>query len=182
MTCSCCVHSDMDELVYTLFVVGTLLFAGLGAFLIPFGLPGTWMIAAVGLAGPAMGLGWTPFFVLGAAAGVAEIHELLSATKVTKKAGAGKAGMWGCFLGGIAGAIFGTPLIPIPVVGTLLGSALGALAGAIFFEMVFASKQTHELMDIGVGAFLGILLGKILKMAVGAFQVAYWCFVVFGLL
>ncbi|MDP7061612.1 MAG: DUF456 domain-containing protein [Planctomycetota bacterium] len=172
----------MDDLVYWLCVVGTVLFAGLGAFLIPFGLPGTWMIAAVGLLGPAMGLGWTPFLVMVAAAGVGEILELLTATKVTKKAGAGKAGMWGCLIGGFVGAIFATPLIPIPIIGTLLGSSFGALAGAILFEMVFATKQTHELMDIGVGAFLGVLIGKILKMAIGAFQVVYWCLVAFKLL
>ncbi|MCP4092038.1 MAG: DUF456 domain-containing protein [Planctomycetes bacterium] len=169
-------------MVYLLCTIGTLLFAGLGALLIPFGLPGTWMIAAVGLLGPTMGLGWVPFFVLVAAAGVGEILELLSATKVTKKAGAGKAGMWGCLIGGIVGAVVGTPLIPIPIIGTLLGSAFGALAGAIFFEMLFASKETHELMDIGVGAFLGVLLGKILKMTIGALQVVYWSLVVFGLL
>lgn len=172
----------MDELVYILYAVASLLVAGLGIFLIPFGLPGTWLIAAVGLAGPWMGVGWTPFFILLAAAGLGEILELITATRVTKKAGAGNAGLWGCFLGGIAGAIFGTPLIPIPIVGTLLGSALGALAGAVFFEMVFASKESHELLDIGIGAFLGVLLGKVLKMAIGAFQLIYWCLVIFGVL
>jgi uncharacterized protein len=172
----------MDEFVYILYTVGTLLFAGLGAFLIPFGLPGNWMIAAVGLVGPLMGLGWMPLLILTAAAAIAELLELLVATKVTKKAGAGKAGMWGCFVGGILGALFGTPLIPIPILGTLLGSAAGALLGAILFEVLFARQETHKLMNIGMGAFFGVLLGKVLKMAIGGFQVAYWCLLVFGVL
>jgi uncharacterized protein YqgC (DUF456 family) len=168
----------MDELVYILYSVGTLVFAGLGVILIPFGLPGNWLIALVGLCGPLMGLGWLPMIVLLVAAAVAEILELVSATKITKKAGAGKAGMWGCFFGGIAGAILCTPFLPIPIIGTLIGSALGAFAGAVVFEVVFASKESRALLDIGTGAFLGVLLGKVLKMAIGGFQVAYWCLVV----
>ncbi len=172
----------MDEVVYILYSVGTMLVAGLGVFLIPFGLPGTWIIAGVGLCGPLMGLGWMPLIIMTSAAALAEVIELLTATKVTKNAGAGKAGMWGCFVGGIAGAVLGTPFLPIPIVGTLIGSGIGAFAGAILFEVVFANKEAHKLLDIGLGAFLGVLLGKILKMAIGVFQVAYWCLVVFGVL
>lgn len=176
------VHSGMDDFAYILYSAGTIAFAGLGVVLIPFGLPGNWLVALVGLCGPLMGLGWVPLMVLLAAAAIAEALELISATKITKKAGAGKAGMWGCFFGGIAGAILGTPFLPIPIIGTLIGSALGAFVGAIVFEVVFASKESHALLDIGMGAFLGVLLGKVLKMAIGGFQVAYWCLVVIRVL
>ncbi|MGB0953986.1 MAG: DUF456 domain-containing protein [Planctomycetota bacterium] len=150
------------------------LMAGLGVLLIPFGLPGNWLIAAVGLLGPAMGLGWQPFLVLVAAAAVAEILELLLAVKTVKKAGAGRSGQWGAFLGGIIGAFVGTPLVPVPILGTLLGSAAGAFFGAIVFEILFANRKEDELLGIGWGAFLGILFGKGAKMAIGAFQVVYW--------
>lgn len=148
--------------------------AGIGVLLIPFGLPGNWLIAAVGLLGPALGLGWTPLVVLVGAAAIAEILELLLSLKTVKKAGAGRSGQWGAFLGGIVGAILGTPLVPVPILGTLLGSAAGAFLGAVLFEVVFANRKEEDLLNIGFGAFLGILFGKGAKMAIGAFQVGYW--------
>lgn len=164
-----------------LLLLGALSFfiAGVGLLLIPFSLPGNWLIAAAGLLGPSMGLGWVPFLILLAAAGVAELLELLLATKTAKKAGAGKSGQWGAFLGGLLGAIFATPFIPIPVLGTLIGAAVGAFGGAIFFEVVFANRESKALMSIGFGAFLGILFGKGAKMAIGAFQIGYWGYAVF---
>lgn len=164
----------MPEVGSILLALGGTFLAGLGVLLIPFGLPGNWLIAAVGLLGPALGLGWAPFGVLLAAAVVAEILELVLALKTAKKAGAGRSGQWGAFFGGILGAIFATPLIPIPILGTLLGAAIGAFLGAVAFELTFAQRREGELVQIGVGAFLGILFGKGAKMAIGAFQVGYW--------
>lgn len=164
----------MPEFGSLLIALAGAVVAGFGVLLIPFGLPGNWLIAAVGLLGPSIGLGWAPFGILLAAAAVAELLELLLAFKTVKKAGAGRSGQWGAFFGGILGAIFATPLIPIPILGTLLGAAVGAFLGAIFFEMAFASRKEDELLQIGFGAFLGILFGKGAKMAIGAFQVVYW--------
>lgn len=156
----------------------SILGACLGVLLIPFGLPGNWLIAAVGLLGPSLGIGWTPFLVLLAAAAVAEVLELLLAVRTTKKAGAGKSGQWGAFLGGVLGAILGTPLVPIPILGTLVGAGIGAFFGAISFQILFAKKQDGDLLAIGTGAFLGVILGKGAKMALGAFQVVFWAFYV----
>jgi uncharacterized protein YqgC (DUF456 family) len=164
----------MPEIGALLVVMISTLVASLGVLLIPFGLPGNWLIAAVGLLGPTLGIGWTPFVVLLGAAALAEILELLLAVRTTKKAGAGRSGQWGAFLGGVIGAILGTPLVPIPVLGTLVGAGIGAFFGAIFFEMLFAQKQDNDLLAIGTGAFLGVLLGKGAKMAIGAFQVVFW--------
>ncbi|MFK5955737.1 MAG: DUF456 domain-containing protein [Planctomycetota bacterium] len=165
----------------SLLLLGFLSFivAGAGLLLIPFSLPGNWIIACAGLFGPTLGLGWTPLWILLAAAGVAELLELLLATKTAKKAGAGKSGQWGAFFGGITGAIFATPFIPIPILGTLIGAAAGAFLGAILFEIMFANRESQELMSIGFGAFLGVLLGKGAKMALGAFQMGYWGFAVY---
>ena len=75
----------------------------------------------------------------------------------------------------------GTPLLPIPILGTLLGSAMGAFFGAILFEIVFSRRGSQQLLGIGLGAFVGLLLGKGVKIAVGAFQVGYWTLAVFGI-
>jgi len=53
---------------------------------------------------------------------------------------------------------------------------VGAFLGAILFEIMFANRESQELMRIGFGAFLGIILGKGAKMALGAFQIGYWGF------
>ncbi|MDA0667265.1 MAG: DUF456 domain-containing protein [Planctomycetota bacterium] len=169
----------MPEISLLMLGLLSFLIAGIGLLLIPFSIPGNWLIAAAGLLGPSLGLGWTPFLILLVAAGVAELLELLLATKTAKKAGAGKSGQWGAFFGGFVGAIFATPFIPIPILGTLIGAAVGAFCGAIFFEIVFANRESKELMGIGFGAFLGILLGKGAKMAIGAFQMGYWGYAVF---
>ncbi|PCJ55548.1 MAG: hypothetical protein COA70_00190 [Planctomycetota bacterium] len=170
----------MSEISIVLLGLLSFMIAGFGLLLIPFSLPGNWIIAAAGLLGPTLGLGWTPLLVLLAAAAVAEILELLLATKTAKRAGAGKSGQWGAFFGGIVGAIFATPFIPIPILGTLIGAAAGAFGGAVLFEIVFANRESRHLMGIGFGAFFGILLGKGAKMVLGAFQIGYWGYVVFA--
>ena len=171
----------MPDIGLFLLGVGSILVACFGVLLIPFSLPGNWLIAAVGLLGPALGLGWMPLAVLLGAAVLSEILELLLATRTTKKAGAGRAGQWGALVGGLFGAILGTPLLPIPILGTLLGSAMGAFFGAILFEIVFSRRGSQQLLGIGLGAFVGLLLGKGVKIAVGAFQVGYWTLAVFGI-
>lgn len=178
----CPYPGPVDEFILFCWAAGSLLLALGAVLLIPFGLPGNWLLVAAGFCGLPLGFGWRPILLLGAAAAFAEIVELLSTTKLTKKAGAGKAGMWGSFLGAIGGAILFTPLIPIPILGTLLGSGLGAMAGAILFEWTFSGKDQQELLTLGFGALVGVLLGRTLKVAIGAAQLTYWGLVVFRML
>ncbi len=142
----------------------------LGFALIPFGLPGNWLLAACGLAGPYLGLGWTPFFVLLGMAVGAELLEFVTTIGYAKRSGASKAGGLGAFLGSILGAIFFTGLIPIPIVGTLLGAAFGAFIGAAGFEIMFSSRRGADGIRVGWGAFFGTLIGKTLKISIGAGQ------------
>jgi uncharacterized protein len=160
----------LDEFWIFLAKLGLSAGSFLGFMLIAFGLPGNFVIAACGLAGPALGLGWTPFFVLLGLAILAEILEFTAMLGQTRKSGASKYGAWGAFLGSIVGAIFFTPLIPIPILGTLFGAAFGAFAGAFGFEIAFGARNNKEGVRVGWGAFLGTLLGKTLKMMLGAAQ------------
>ncbi len=154
--------------------------SALGVLLIPFGLPGNWLIAASGLLGLALGLGWTPFLILLAAAGLAEVLEFRTTMRYTKKSGAGKSGMWGAFVGGFIGAILGTPFFP--VVGTLLGAAVGSFGGAALFEVIFGDRSGREGLRAGKGAFWGTLFGKVMKMGLGVFQAFWWTAHVWDLL
>lgn len=164
----------METFIELLLVGTSWLLALLGLLLIIFSLPGNWLLALVGLFGFSLGLGWMPLIILVAAAAVAELLELVVGAGFAKKAGGGKAAMWGTIAGGIVGAILFTPLIPIPILGTLLGASIGAAGGAIAFEHLFAREDAERLLEIGLGAFLGTLFGKGLKLAIGVFQAIYW--------
>lgn len=153
--------------------VASLLWGATGLFLIPLGLPGNWMIAAVGLLGPWFGLGWWPLVALLALAGLAELLELGSALRTTRRSGAGRAGAWGAVLGGLVGGILATPLLPL--VGSLAGACVGAAVGAVLLEAYTRRHDSAGLGRIGWGAFLGTLLGRLGKALVGVVQLAAWC-------
>lgn len=162
----------MDTLQAVVVGAASLLVAGVGLLAIPLGLPGNWLIAAVGLLGPLLGLGWLPLGVLVLLAAVAEALELAVALRTTKQAGGGRSGMVGALLGGLVGGLLGTPLLP--VLGSLLGAALGALAGAVLFELLFSDRAGRSYARIGTGAFLGTLFGRLGKLIVGVVQVVAW--------
>jgi len=146
--------------------------AALGAVaLIPFGLPGNLLIALLAVAAPFLGASWTDFWILAAAGAVAELAEFLSSLGIAKGTGAGRTGLWGAFLGGIAGAVLLTPVVP--PLGTLFGAALGSFAGAALFEWRFSRRSGSRSLKIGFGAFLGTLLGRLLKLWLAVFQVVW---------
>ncbi|MAW60895.1 MAG: hypothetical protein CMJ94_08680 [Planctomycetes bacterium] len=142
----------------------------LGFLLIPFGLPGNWLIALCALPGPWIGLGWTPFLIQLGLASLAELFEFTSALKHARRSGASRAGGWGGILGSIVGAFLLTGLVPVPILGTLLGAAIGAFAGAFLAEIAYSQRSHGDGLQSGWGAFLGTLIGKFLKLALGAAQ------------
>ena len=156
----------MEELLYS---VMALLVALLGFALVPFGLPGNWVIACVGLLGPLAGVGWVPFWVLLGGAAVAEVGEFAFAARATRKSGSSKWGALGALVGGFIGGFLGLPIIP--PFGPLLGAALGAFAGAVIVESGLLGRPTVEGVSAGRGAFLGILLGRSWKVLVAVLQV-----------
>jgi uncharacterized protein len=169
----CCSRYDRDMDV--LHAVIGVIWVWLAFLTIPFGLPGNWLMAACALI-PLGEEGYIPLAVMLAAAGIAELSELLLGSKMASKAGASKAGMFGSFLGALLGGIFLTFLIPIPIVGTLVGACAGAFLGALIFELVFAKRDSTSggLMKIGVGASLGVLFGRVVKISLGAASAIYW--------
>jgi len=156
----------VEELLYSILA---LLVALMGFALVPFGLPGNWLIACAGLLGPPAGVGWTPFWVLLGGAAVAEAGEFAFAARTTRKSGGSKWGAFGALVGGLIGGLLGLPIVP--PVGPLLGAALGAFAGAVIVESGLLGRPTVEGVSAGRGAFLGILLGRSWKVLVAVLQV-----------
>src|ERR671921_2800476 len=102
-----------------------------GLLLIPFGLPGLWVIL-LGI----IGYGWitdfqtvsTWFLIL--AIGLALVGEILESwigfRYAKRYGGSGRAG-WGALFGGLVGAVVG---VPIPIIGSVIGGFVGAFIGA----------------------------------------------------
>jgi uncharacterized protein YqgC (DUF456 family) len=139
----------------------------MGLFIIPFGLPGTWLqvISALALLiishGARMTWPYIGLFVLLATIG--EMIEFLSGQWGAKKFGGSKGAAWGALIGGFFGAFFGGALIPIPIVGSLIASFLGTFIGAIIGEMrVQQSREAN--LRVGFGAVLGRAIGMAAKM------------------
>src|ERR687898_1338507 len=113
-----------------------------GLLLIPFGLPGLWVIL-LGI----IGYGWatdfrtmsTAFLVL--AIGLAVLGEVLESWigfRFAKRYGGSSRAGWGAVVGGLVGAIVG---VPIPIIGSVIGGFVGAFAGAALFEYSGARRS-----------------------------------------
>lgn len=154
-------------------ILGQLLLVVLGAGLVSlalFGLPGTWLcIGACILAEM-----WTDtdlfldrtLFAAIALAAAGEVIEFSAASSGARKAGASKSGALGALAGGVVGAICGTFMIPIPVLGTLAGATLGAFTLSTVVERR-GGKELRGALRAGRGAAVGQLVGLLLKLAIG---------------
>ena len=148
--------------------------------MIPFGLPGNWLMAVSALlAAYGEEANYTPLILLLGAATIAELFEALIGSKMAHSAGASKTGMIGSFLGALLGGFFLTFLVPIPVIGTLIGACLGAFLGAVLFEMLFTERNadSKSLAHIGIAAAIGVLFGRLMKVTFGAAGAIYWTIV-----
>lgn len=138
-----------------------------GLVLIPFGLPGLWVIL-LGI----LGYGWlTDFRTLSAGlvvlaivlALLGEVAESLIGFRFAKRYGGSSRAGWGALLGGLVGAIVG---LPVPIVGSVVGGFVGAFAGAAIFEYTRA-RHSEGAVRAGWGAVLGRAAAAAVKMAIG---------------
>lgn len=94
------------------------------------------------------------FLILwGAITLVVTIVDFLIPVWGARKFGASKAGVWGTFLGLLAGIILFPPL----------GIIIGPIAGAIAGELI-AGKKSRQAMIAGLGSFTGFMGGIVLKI------------------
>jgi uncharacterized protein len=133
-----------------------------GLLLIPFGLPGLWlMAAAVGLyawLGPTGALGpWTLGIVLAIAIG-AELAEYIVTARATRRSGGSARSAWWALAGSFAGAILG---VPVELVGSLIGAFLGAFVGAFLAEL-----SLGRALDAASRAASGAIWGRVLAVGI----------------
>ncbi len=154
----------MDDLVAFLILISG---SVVGLLLIPFGLPGLWVIV-LGI----VAYGWlTDFRSVGAgimalAIGLAFLGELVEAWvgfRFARRYGGSRRAGWGAIVGGLVGAVVG---VPVPVIGSVIGGFIGAFVGAALFEYTKA-RHTNSALGAGWGAVLGRVVAASIKVALG---------------
>lgn len=135
-------------------------------FMIPLGLPGTWVMLAAGvgysiLVPNSIGI----FALIGttALAVVAEVLEFTLSAKYTRKYGGSRRAGWGAIIGGTVGAIIG---VPIFIIGSIIGAFIGAFLGALAFEYSRGSGAQVS-TRAAWGALVGRAVASALKVAFG---------------
>ncbi|MGC4032349.1 MAG: DUF456 domain-containing protein [Tepidisphaeraceae bacterium] len=135
------------------------------------GLPGLWLIVLGHIVYAwATGFdhytGWSAIIWLFVLALAAEIIEFVAGAAGSKSAGGSKRGMAGAIIGGFAGGILATALIPIPIVGTVIGAVAGSFFGAAGVEKL-VHPDSRRALRIGYGAAKGRFLGIVVKGGIG---------------
>lgn len=133
-------------------------------FVIPLGLPGIWIMVAVGVAGAFGGeVGTFALVVSLALAGAAEVAEFLLVKQLSIRYGGSNRAFWGAIGGGVIGMLVG---FPIAVIGPLIAGVLGTFAGAVAVTL-WEGKHLRLAGRVGWGAIVGRAAAAAIKISAG---------------
>lgn len=141
-------------------------------FIIPLGLPGTWVMLAAGVGYSLLlpgTIGLVAIVGTTAIAVVAEVLEFTLAGKYARKYGGSRRAGWGAIIGGTVGAIVG---VPVPLIGPIIGAFAGAFAGALVAEFSRGSGVQAS-TRVATGALIGRAVAAAMKIAAGL-VIAVW--------
>jgi uncharacterized protein YqgC (DUF456 family) len=134
-----------------------------GLLIIPFGLPGLWLMIAVVAYGTFTGeIAWWVLVLMVLLGIVAELLEFLAVKRLSDRHGGSTLAFWGAIGGGLAGAVVGAP---VPLIGSVIGGVVGTFAGAALVTM-YEQRDLAPAMRVGMGAALGRAVAVALKIAV----------------
>lgn len=141
-------------------------------FIIPLGLPGTWVMLAAGVGYSLLvpnSIGWVTLVAVTLIAILAEIFEFTLAGQYARKYGGSKRASWGAIIGGTVGAFVG---VPVPIVGPIIGAFVGAFAGALVAEYSRGSGAAAS-TRVATGALIGRAVASAMKVGAGM-VIAAW--------
>lgn len=159
----------LDIILYI--VAGLLVLIGLAGAILPVlpGIPilfgGLWLAAWVDHYDH-VGL-WT-LIIIGILGGIALALDFIAGALGAKRVGASSWALWGAFLGTIVGMFFG-------IFGLIIGPFVGALLG----EMLNGNSVLRS-AHVGVGTWVGMLLGTLAKLVLSFMMIGVWLFMMFG--
>ncbi len=136
---------------------------------IPFGLPGLWlmMVIVMGLV-LAGSLSWT-FGLIGAGVvAAAELGEFVVLSRFGKQFGGSKRAFWGAIVGGMAGLFVG---VPVPLVGPIITAFFGTFLGAGLVTLLETRSVEHS-TRVGLGLVLARTAAVALKVATAVLLIA----------
>lgn len=162
----------------------TTLFYVLSALMVAIGVIGTVLPALPGVPLVFAGLllaawadgfdkvGWGPLAILGLLTAVSLVVDFWATAKGAKRVGASRWAVIGSVLGMLAGLFLGP-------FGIFIGAFAGAVAGELLHRQSLDRKDISAAAKIGLGTWLGIVLGIALKLAVvftmvGIFALAWF--------
>lgn len=123
-------------------------------------------------------VGWPTVIFLLVLALAAWFSDYALNMAMSRRAGASWKSIGGAIVGGILGGLFLTGLIPIPIVGTMVGAAIGAMAGAFFVE--YLNTRDVAAAWRALKAYLGsMVLSSLLEIAIALFMVALFAWQAF---
>ena len=143
-------------------------------FMIPLGLPGTWIMIGSAIGYNALvgsePIGWVTIVATAVLATIAEVFEFTLSAKYTRKYGGSRRAGWGAIIGGIAGAIIG---VPVPIIGSIIGAFAGSFAGALIAEYSRREATAGTATWVATGALIGRVVAAAMKTGVGV-AIAAW--------
>ncbi|MEJ8420655.1 DUF456 domain-containing protein [Xanthomonas oryzae] len=148
----------MDTAVVYYILPTALVLIGLAGIILP-ALPGLPLVFA-GLLVAAWAddfthVGWVTLVVLGLITALSFLIDFLATLYGAQRVGASKMALWGSVIGCIAGIFF----MPI-------GLFVGPFAGAWIGEY-YQTRKTGQATKVGIGTWVGIMLGTATKLALG---------------
>lgn len=143
--------------------------------MIPFGLPGLWVMLGAAVIYSATGggasIGTATLVLVGLLAVIAEVIEYVLSARYVRIYGGSRRGAWGAIIGGTIGAIMG---VPIPIIGSLIGAFAGSFVGALIAELG-AGAGKKDASRAAFGALVGRAVAAAMKVAIGL-AIAVWIF------
>lgn len=156
---------ELQTLYYVLAVI--LVLIGMAGVILP-ALPGLPLVFAGMLLGAWAGgfeqVGWIPLVILGALTVLSVAVDFFATVVGAKRVGASRKALLGAVIGTFAGLFFGP-------IGLFAGPFVGALLGELWH-----GREIGQAAKVGLGTWLGILLGTVLKLGLAFAMLGLFAF------
>ncbi|MEO6518950.1 MAG: DUF456 domain-containing protein [Pseudoxanthomonas sp.] len=156
---------ELHTLYYVLAVI--LVVVGMAGVILP-ALPGLPLVfAGMLLAAWAGGfdqVGWVTLLILGALTVLSVVVDFFATIVGAKRVGASRKALLGAVIGTFAGLFFGP-------IGLFAGPFVGALLGELWH-----GRELSQAAKVGLGTWLGILLGTVLKLGLAFAMLGLFAF------